>query len=66
MSELAPISGLARILFWSLVDFDFIHPRYISFLFCLAWEEHERERPHKSEVALRTRDGYVNLSLFFK
>ena len=61
MAALAPISGLARILFTSVAKLTWFNTVYKAFLFALAHPEDPREFPHLAEVAI---PSGIQLSVF--
>ena len=54
MAEIASISGLARIMFTSVVNKDWVHPVLKAYWYVLAWEELPREEPHQEAIVLST------------
>jgi len=63
MLEVSSLSGLARILFTSVVKLRWVHPTLKAYLYALAWVECEREYPHRSEVTIAT-GHYVSVFPF--
>lgn len=62
MGSIREISGLARILFTTLINCDWVPLEYKSFLFCCADDESEAEYPHK--VSTHT-DGGIEVHLLW-
>ena len=64
MELVVSVSGLARVLFTSLVRFPWIHVAYKALLFALAASEREAEYPHEMAFSLPTEEGMRTISLF--
>ena len=54
MAELAPVSGLARIMFTSTVDKEWVNPTMKAYWFALSWAPREREIPLVESTILST------------
>ena len=52
MEEIASISGLARIMFTSTVNKQWISPLVKAYWYALAWEPRDRELPHRESTVL--------------
>ena len=52
IEEIASISGLARIMFTSTVNKQWISPLVKAYWYALAWEPRDRELPHRESTVL--------------
>jgi len=67
MENIRAITGLARIMFTTLVNCDWVPPFYKAFLFCCADAEHKTEHPaaphHEISTDAEEGDGKIHLLL---
>ena len=54
MAEIASLSGLARIMFTSTANKQWVHPMMKAYWYVLAWEPDPRELPHQESMVLPT------------
>ena len=54
MTEVASLSGLARIMFTSTVNKEWVHPIMKGYWYVLAWDPLPREEPHQEAIVLAT------------
>ena len=54
MAEIASLSGLARIMFTSTANKQWVSPLVKAYWYALAWEPDDRELPHRESMVLPT------------
>ena len=64
MEEIASISGLARIMFTSTVNKQWISPLVKAYWYALAWEPKDRELPHRESTVLSSGHHVTVFPLF--
>ena len=62
MEEIASISGLARIMFTSTVNKQWISPSVKAYWYALAWEPRDLELPHQESTVLTS--GHQRVTVF--